>query len=587
VRRRQAQSKSIDAVLSLGTADVADPTSGGPQRRRLGDLLVDEGALNDGQLALALNEQSDTGRRLGSILVEQGVISDRLLAKALAGQLGLELVDLTKRAPEKAALDLFPEVRARDLGIVPLTLTDRVLEVAVADPLDGRVRDALTRLPVDSVTMVVAAASDIRAALNMCYRSLAELDAQVKRFEESSDEIERIETSAVVLNDDAPVIQVVNKIVQQAMRDRASDIHVEPMDSRMRVRFRIDGALSEVLTLPASMAPALLSRIKILADMNIVERRRPQDGQFQMSIDGHELDVRVSTTATIWGEKAVLRLLEKSRSLMQMSELGMPEDVHKAYSKIVEAPFGMVICSGPTGAGKTTTLYATLMQISRAEMNVVTIEDPVEYVVPTINQIQINVQAGLTFATGLRSILRQDPDVILVGEMRDLETAQIAVQSALTGHKVLSSLHATDSASAMYRLVDMGIEPFLIASSVIGIVGQRLVRRVCVACTEAYTPTPQELIWYQSVGGKLKDEYVHGAGCSYCSHTGYRGRIGVYEVLPVSDEIRQMIMATASPQQLRALAVEQGMRTLALEAAELVWRDMTTIEEIIRTVYVA
>jgi type IV pilus assembly protein PilB len=587
VRRRQTQESSVEAA---GTASVVDPlANGGGDRRRLGDLLVDVGALNDGQLAMALTEQNTSGQRLGSILVEQGVISDKLLAKALAEQMGLELVDLTKRIPAADALALFPETKARDLGIVPLSITNRELEVAVADPQDDRVREALTRLPVDTVRMVIASSSDIRAALNMCYRSLAELDEQVLRFEASDGEVQaRAELSmSVALDDDAPVIQVVNKIVTQAMRDRASDIHVEPMDEKMRVRFRIDGALVEALTLPSSMGPALLSRIKIMADMNIVERRRPQDGQFQISVDGHDLDVRVSTTATIWGEKAVLRLLEKSRALLHLGQLGMPPEVHAAYTKIVSAPFGMVICTGPTGAGKTTTLYATLMEISRAEMNVVTIEDPVEYVVPTINQIQINVQAGLTFATGLRSILRQDPDLILVGEMRDLETAQIAVQSALTGHKVLSSLHATDAASAMYRLVDMGIEPFLIASSVIGVVGQRLVRRVCSACADTHIPSPQEMAWYEQVVGDGKSEFVSGKGCSYCSHTGYRGRIGVYEVMAMSDEIRHAVMSSASPQALRALAVEQGMRTLAVEAGQLVTRDMTTIDEVIRTVYVA
>ncbi len=289
------------------------------------------------------------------------------------------------------------------------------------------------------------------------------------------------------MDDDAPVVQVVGRILTQAMRDRASDVHIEPSELGIRVRYRIDGALKEVLTLPSSMGVGLISRIKIMAGMNIVERRRPQDGQLRTEIDGKEVDVRVATVATIWGEKCVMRLLDRTRSVLRLSELGMPKEAADTYSAFVRAPFGMVLCAGPTGSGKTTTLYATLTEIADGARNVMTIEDPVEYVFPSINQIQTNEQAGLTFATGLRSILRQDPDVILVGEIRDVETARIAVQSALTGHFVLSSLHATDSVSALHRFLDMGIESFLVASSVIGIVGQRLVRRICPSCKVAYT----------------------------------------------------------------------------------------------------
>jgi type IV pilus assembly protein PilB len=321
--------------------------------------------------------------------------------------------------------------------------------------------------------------------------------------------------------------------------------------------------------------------------MNIVERRRPQDGQFHTTIDGRDLDVRVATAPTIWGEKAVLRLLDKSRSLMRMADLGMPAAVHDVYSGIVHLPYGMIICTGPTGSGKTTTLYATLAEISRSELNVMTIEDPVEYVFSSINQMQINVQAEVTFASGLKSILRQDPDVILVGEIRDIETARIAVQSALTGHFVMSSLHATDAASALHRLLDMGVEPFLVASSLVGVVGQRLVRRICPACRTTYTPTTQELAWYRYLGGPQKAEFVRGAGCAYCSRTGFRDRVGVYEVLRITDEVRQLMVAGAGPRAVRDLAVQQGMRTMADEAVALVAGDVTTIDEVIRNVYVS
>src|SRR3954447_2589559 len=326
----------------------------------------------------------------------------------------------------------------------------------------------------------------------------------------------------------APIVQVVQKIITQALRVRASDIHIEPQDVKVRVRFRIDGVLNDVLSLPMEMATGVVSRIKILGSMNIVERRRPQDGQFSMKVDDREIDVRVSTTGVVWGEKVVLRILDKSRSVYTLNALGMPAETYEKYAKMIRSPYGMVICAGPTGSGKTTTLYASLSEINGDDINITTIEDPVEYVIPSINQIQINEAAGVTFANGLRSILRQDPDAILVGEMRDVETSRIAVQSALTGHFVLSSLHATDAVAALYRFLDMGIEPFLIASSVIGIVGQRLVRKTCESCKQEYELSSQEQLFYQSAGGKPKDVFWKGVGCDGCAGTGFLDRIGVY-----------------------------------------------------------
>ncbi|MFM2077591.1 MAG: hypothetical protein RJA49_1481, partial [Actinomycetota bacterium] len=369
------------------------------------------------------------------------------------------------------------------------------------------------------------------------------------------------------------------------LRDRASDVHIEPTDGKMRIRFRIDGALHEVLSIPVSTGLELVSRIKVMAEMDIVERRRAQDGQFQLVVDGSSVDVRVATASTIWGEIAVLRLLDKRRSLKQLSELGMPPEAYARYMSILGRPYGMILCSGPTGAGKTTTLYASLAQITRAELNVTTIEDPVEYVFPAINQMQILPQAGITFATGLKSILRQDPDVILVGEIRDEETAGIAVQSALTGHLVLSSIHATDAASALFRLVDMGIEAFLVSSSVVGVVGQRLVRRICPSCVEPYTPTDAYLEWYQRLGGPPKETFMHGAGCNFCSNTGYRERVGVYEVLEVTPEIARVVIDRGSPVRVRELAAEAGMRSMAGEGMVMVSNDVTTIDEVVRNVH--
>jgi type IV pilus assembly protein PilB len=368
--------------------------------------------------------------------------------------------------------------------------------------------------------------------------------------------------------------------------ERASDVHIEPMDDRLRIRNRVDGALHEVLSLPVDMGPALVSRIKVMANMNIVERRRPQDGQIEVTIEGVPLDVRVATTATVQGEKCVLRILDKRRALFKLSDLGMPPDMLGTYEQLVRSPYGMVICAGPTGSGKTTTLYATLSQINSDEINVMTVEDPVEYVFPTVNQIQINEQAGVTFAGGLRSILRQDPDAILVGEIRDVETARMAVQSALTGHLVLSSIHATDAVSALHRFLDMGIESFLIASSMLGVIGQRLVRRSCPECKVPYEPTPDEVAVWAKSGMEPKDSFLHGEGCVFCSQTGYQGRIGVYEVLKVTDEMKSLIVANASHDDLKELAIEQGMITLQDQALRLVERDVTTVAEILRTIYV-
>ena len=389
-------------------------------------------------------------------------------------------------------------------------------------------------------------------------------------------------------DDDGPVVQMVTSLVSQGLRDRASDIHIEPLNDILRIRYRIDGNLVEAQTLPLQLHSSLVSRLKIMAGMNIVERRRPQDGQFSTTVDGREVDVRVATVSTVFGEKLVMRLLDKRRSTIGLSELGMPKDTHEMYSQMVRSPFGMVICAGPPGAGKTTTLYASLMEINDIGKNVTTIEDPVEYVFPGINQVQTNEQAGLTFATGLRALLRQDPDVILVGEIRDADTARIAVQSALTGHFVLSSLHGTDAAAALHRLLDMGIEAFLIASSVMGVIGQRLLRRICDSCKQPYELDAEEMALFQHHLPKSeKTLFFHGVGCQDCSQTGYRDRIGVYELLKLSPAIRQLIVEHATTERVRQLAIDEGMRPMIAEAINLVDSDITTVAEVIRTLYVA
>lgn len=513
-------------------------------------------------------------------------VAEKDRAKQVADQRGLELVDLRKIAPEQAATSLLDETTARSLTAIPLAAHQHAVVVAVADPTPDIVhglRDAIGR-PLE---LKIATPSDILLAIGNAYRALAGIDSRVKAFETRDLLREAGRQEAASASDHAPVVQVVKLVITQALRDRASDIHVEPHAERIRVRYRIDGALHDVLDLPGSMGPAIVSRVKILGGMNIVERRRPQDGQISMDVEGRSVDIRVSTTAVVGGEKVVLRLLDKSRPLYNLGQLGMPDDMVDRYTALLHAPYGMVICAGPTGSGKTTTLYGSLGEINSPERNIMTIEDPVEYTFPSINQIQINEQAGITFANGLKSILRQDPDVILVGEVRDVETARIAVQSALTGHFVLSSLHATDAAAALHRLLDMGIENFLVASSVTGVLSQRLTRRICGHCRENYRPPPEELAFLETIGGREPVAgFVRGAGCNFCAQTGYLDRIGVYEMMPISDAIRELVIDRASHGDIRKLACSEGMRTLQEEAARLVESGVTTLAEVLRSIYV-
>ena len=518
---------------------------------------------------------------------DEPVDPGRRVAEELAKQLGLPFTDLADFSFDPKAVAVLEEAKARELLVVPLLIRGGRATLAAADPSrEGLVDEltALTGLPVD---LVVAPVEAIEAAIDIAYEASTAVSDAVRVFEARASECAAVAAgSSTVVDANAPVVRVVSQILSQAVRDQASDVHIEPMGERVRVRNRIDGALHEVMSLPQSMAQALVSRIKIMADLNIVERRRPQDGQIEVQVDGKELDVRVSTTSTVHGEKTVLRILDKSRALYDIETLGMPDDVASLYRDIIRSPYGMVVCAGPTGSGKTTTLYASLMAINNDEINVMTVEDPVEYTFPTINQIGIHKQAGVTFAAGLRSILRQDPDAILVGEIRDVETARIAIQAALTGHFVLSTIHATDAVSALHRFLDMGIESFLLASSMLAVVGQRLIRRTCPHCIEPYVPEVEDLSFYERMGGKPKETFLRGRGCTQCSGTGYTGRIGVYEVLRITDEMRDLVVRNAPVDEIRKLAVEQGMVPMRDQALRLVAEDTTTIAEVVRTIYI-
>jgi type IV pilus assembly protein PilB len=557
-------------------------------RRFLGEILVASQLLTREKLDDALLKQRVSGKRLGTLLVELGALDERDLATALGEHFGVAVIDLRRRAPEPDAVLLLSESAARTLAALPLTVVDGVLQVAVADPSD-QLAGELQAATGKDVALVVASATDIRRATDRAYRAVADIARHVDAFEATASTRRDVSAAGrgVTVDEKAPVVQVVTMILTQALRDRASDVHVEPMDGMTRVRFRIDGVLHDVVTLPVAMGGAVTSRLKVLAGMNIVERRRSQDGQFTSSIEGRDIDVRVASTGTIAGEKMVLRLLDKATSSYRLSELGMPADTYAIYSAMVRSPFGMVICAGPTGSGKTTSLYATMSELNGTERNIMTIEDPVEYVVPSINQIQINEQAGVTFAGGLRAILRQDPDVILVGEIRDGETARIAVQSALTGHFVMTSLHATDTTSALMRFLDMDIEPYIVASAVAGVLSQRLLRRSCDQCRRAYDPTIEELEFFLEAGGNVPETgFSHGEGCTFCSQTGYQDRIGVYELLRMTPAMRKLVAHNPDHESVRNLAIAEGTRTLRQEAVRLVEDRVTTIAEVIRGIYI-
>jgi general secretion pathway protein E len=457
--------------------------------------------------------------------------------------------------------------------------------VAIADPYDPELHALLQKLPVSVVNLTLGVPSHVRARVNQTYRALSEVTTDITAFNESDVSAEHAaqeSAAAAAVVDDAPVIQVVNKILTQALRDRASDVHIEPTDEEVRVRFRIDGALQEVLSLPVDMGPALVSRIKIMADMNIAERFMPQDGHIQIHHRGARVDIRVGTMPTIYGESLVMRLLEKSTKLLTAQELGLDAARSALLSRLVEKPHGLFLTTGPTGSGKTTTLYSILQGIYTPELKILTIEDPVEYELPGVAQIPVRPSRNFTFANGLRAILRQDPDVVMVGEIRDSETAEIAIRAALTGHQVFSTLHTNDSTGAVTRLLDMGVEAFLISSSLEGVLAQRLVRRLCPDCRveSPVPPTVREKM--EAMGGRpLAGPFYTGKGCDECRDTGYRGRIGIFELLAISPELRELILQKRSSAELKN-AAQKTMMTMHQDALQKAADGVTSLEEILR-----
>jgi type IV pilus assembly protein PilB len=552
--------------------------------KQLGDILLEGGLVTQEQLSAAFEEHQRAGRALGRVLVERGVLTESQLVAALAQQIGLKFVDLSDYPLDGAAVASVPPAVCRRYNALPIGYDEGRLLVAMSDPANVFAIDDIRSLTGAEVKPVVATKADVTAAINRVHRADGDLDDLTMALDNTEEDEDLSNLKDVV--EDAPIVKFVNLLITQAIQDRASDIHIEPTERDLRVRFRIDGVLHEIMRSPKNIQSGVISRLKIMSDINIAERRIPQDGRLSVTVNQKKIDLRVATLPTVWGEKVVMRVLDNSTAMLKLSDLGFRDENYERYAVSFTKPYGMILVTGPTGSGKSTTLYATLNIVSKPEINVITVEDPVEYRIPGINQVQTNTKAGLSFASALRSILRSDPDVVLIGEVRDHETAQIAIEAALTGHLVLSTLHTNDAPSAITRLVEMGIEPFLVGSALDCILAQRLARRLCAKCREAYTPEAETLrqARFPWIEGEPLPTLYRAVGCSACAKTGYKGRLALHEVMPVSEDIERLAVERASAAVISQVAREQGMTTLRDDGMAKVLGGVTTLEEILRVV---
>lgn len=556
---------------------------------RLGDMLVKAGLITEDQLKKALSQQESGGGRLGTNLVKLGFLSEEDITAFLSKQYGVPSINLTHFEIDGNVIKLVPAEIAQKYMVIPINRTGSVLTVAMADPSNIFAVDDIKFLTGFKVEPVVAAETSIRNAINKHYDSAGLVQDIVRGFDDQDVEaVERIEEGIDVgslqkASEDAPVVKLVNLILTDAIKKGASDIHIEPYEKSFRVRYRIDGVLYEVMAPPMRMRAAILSRVKIMAQLDIAERRLPQDGRIKIRMGNREMDFRVSTLPTLFGEKVVLRLLDKSNLQLDMSKLGFEPQALSDFEKAILAPYGMVLVTGPTGSGKTTTLYSALNRLNQPETNIMTAEDPVEFNLPGINQVQMKPEIGLNFAAALRSFLRQDPDIIMVGEIRDYETAEIAIKAALTGHLVLSTLHTNDAPSTVSRLLNMGVEPFLVSASTNIIVAQRLLRKVCRGCREEVEVPVSALI---DVGFSAEEaervKCFQGKGCMECNDTGYKGRIALYEVMVITEGIKDGVLQGASTAELRELGRKNGMQVLREAGLQKMVEGVTTIHEVMR-----
>jgi type IV pilus assembly protein PilB len=561
---------------------------------RLGDRLVAEKLITTEQLQRALAEQKGSADKLGTILVRLGFITEDSLVSFLSKQYSIPAITVAQVDPDPDVLKLVPEQIAKKHSVLPIKRMGNTLTLAMADPTNVFALDDVGFMTGLQIQPVVASEAAIRKAFERLYETGASVTDMMSELEEADTDVEVVEggeetfTKADVFDlkesaDEAPVVRLINMILTDAIRRGASDIHLEPYEKVFRVRFRIDGVLHEIMTPPKRLEAALTSRVKIMATLDIAERRLPQDGRIKLRYHQREIDFRVSTLPTIFGEKTVMRILDKDALQLDLTALGFDPWSMEQFTKAIHSPYGMILITGPTGSGKTTTLYSAIHTINSPDINIMTAEDPVEYNLKGVNQVQVNDEIGRTFAACLRSFLRQDPDVILVGETRDLETAQIGIRAALTGHLVLSTLHTNDCPSTPARLLDMGIPPFLVSSSLQLILAQRLGRRVCRDCKEPYEATEESLVPYGHVPQGLGTiNFYKGKGCQTCNFTGMKGRVAIYEVMPISTEIRDLILRNATTNEIQDAACSQGMKTLRQNALQKVIDGVTTVEEVLR-----
>jgi type IV pilus assembly protein PilB len=552
----------------------------------LGELLLERGLITHEQLDEALSEQARAGRSLGRILIERGAVSSEALVATLAAQIGLEYVDLSEANIDPSAASVIPDKVARRYQALPIAWEDDRLVVAMADPSNVLAVDDIRSIAGAELKTVVSTREAIVAALERVHR-LDDDAADVQAFLADDDDTEDL-AQIKEITEDAPIVKLANMLIVQAVNERASDIHIEPTERDVRIRYRVDGVLHEMMRSPKRVQSGLISRLKIMSDINIAERRIPQDGRLTATVNGKPVDLRVATLPTVFGEKVVMRILDTSQALLDLADLGFLPGNHERYEAAYRKPYGAILVTGPTGSGKSTTLYATLNALNDPSKNIITVEDPVEFRLAGVNQVQVHTKAGLTFASALRSILRSDPDIVLVGEIRDRETATIAAEAALTGHLVLSTLHTNDAASTPTRLVEMGIEPFLVSSAIDCIVAQRLARRLCDRCKELYEPSEAELAgvgWEFEAHerGSLPTLY-RPVGCQACARTGFLGRFAIHEVLIVSEEIERMIAEREHSEDIKKMSVAQGMLTLRQAGLMQVRNGLTSLEELLRVV---
>nr|MBQ8252081.1 Flp pilus assembly complex ATPase component TadA [Lachnospiraceae bacterium] len=558
----------------------------GRRKVRIGDILINEGILSPEKLDEALALQKEKKKRLGEILVEEGFITDETMANALCHQLGYARADLQNgRIPDDLISMFEPEI-LKKYSAIPYMYDDRnvnVILMAMSDPMDMLAVDDLSMISNRMIQPVVATPQEVMLAIDKYYGNAEAIKAASDYEQERADLFQEDEIDRMI-NDDvnnSPIVQLVNSMLEQAVRQRTSDIHIEALEKSVRVRYRIDGALFEKMTYNIKLLPAIVARLKVIGGMDISEKRKPQDGRITTFVDGREYDIRVSILPTVYGEKTVMRITNKGNLTRDISELGFNEEERKVFTHILKNPHGIILVTGPTGSGKSTTLYTALSELNTEYVNIITVEDPVEANVAGINQVQTNVKAGLTFASALRSILRQDPDIIMIGEIRDGETASIAVQASITGHLVVSTLHTNSAASTVSRLADMGVESYLIADSVVGIIAQRLVRRLCARCKQKRLANADELE-VLGFGENEQIEIYAPVGCPNCDNSGYRGRIGVYEIMEVSNDVKRIIARGGDADQIKEAALKNGMNTLRMSATRYVLEGVTSVSEMIK-----